>query len=80
MMAILTPVVGYVITAVQSGSLSINWHQVGLLALSGALAYLTKQLGTSTTITPAPGAPSAPVILTEKVMGVTVQNTNSANI
>ena len=40
--AILTPVVGYVLSILQSGSLTIDWHQILILALSGGLGYLVK--------------------------------------
>lgn len=80
MMSVLVPVVGYVFTVVNSGSFMINWHQVALMASSSFLGYIIKNLGTSTTITgtvtPMPGTPALPVILTEKVMGITLPQPN----
>lgn len=70
MMAITVPVVGYIITIIQSGSFMVSWHQIGLLAASGALGYILKQLGTSQTLT---SIPPIPVTVTEKTFGITVQ-------
>ena len=66
-MAVITPVIGYVATIVPNGSFAIDWHQVAILAISGGLGYLVKQLGTSTTL----NAPATATV-TETVMGVTL--------
>ena len=45
-MAVLTPVVGYVYQVLSAGGFDVDWHKVLVLAATGAVAYLIKQLGT----------------------------------
>lgn len=43
-MAVLTPVVGYVLQILNSGSLELDWKKLGLLAITGLLSYLLKNV------------------------------------
>jgi hypothetical protein len=45
-MFVITPIVGYIYQILSAGGFDIDWHKVLVLAASGAVAYLLKQLGT----------------------------------
>jgi hypothetical protein len=42
MMAVLTPVVGYVYQILSAGTFTFDWSYLGKLALSGFVGYLVK--------------------------------------
>lgn len=46
LMAILTPVLTFILNSIENGEFTLNWHLVYLSAVGGALAYLLKNLGT----------------------------------
>lgn len=46
LMAILTPVLTFILNSIEHGEFTLNWHLVYLSAVGGALAYLVKNLGT----------------------------------
>lgn len=46
LMAILTPVLTFILNSIEHGELTLNWHLVYLSAVGGAVAYLLKNLGT----------------------------------
>jgi hypothetical protein len=46
-MAVLTSVITLIYTSIQEGSLTVNWNQIGMVALSTTLAYITKNLLTN---------------------------------
>ena len=41
-MAILTPMFAIIVDSLNRGELNFNWKLIGIAAISGALAYLTK--------------------------------------
>jgi len=46
LMAVLTPVLTFILNSIEHGELTLNWHLVYLSAVGGAVAYLLKNLGT----------------------------------
>lgn len=46
LMAVLTPVLTFILNSIEHGELTLNWHLVYLSAVGGAVAYLIKNLGT----------------------------------
>lgn len=46
LMAVLTPVLTFILNSIEHGEFTLNWHLVYLSAVGGALAYLVKNLGT----------------------------------
>lgn len=48
-MAVGTPVIGYVLESLNKGSWDINWKQAGILALSATCMYLLKNFFTPKT-------------------------------
>jgi hypothetical protein len=46
-MAVLTPVVGYVYQIVNAGSFAFDFEKLGMLAISGLLGYLLKNVMTA---------------------------------
>ena len=47
LMAVLTPAVYIIQTSLEAGSLTLNWHQIGLAAVAGGFAYLVKNFFTA---------------------------------
>lgn len=47
LMAVLTPAVYIIQTSLEAGSLTFNWHQIGLAAVAGGFAYLVKNFFTA---------------------------------
>ena len=45
--AVLTAVVTFMYTSIQTGSLTFDWKAIGMAALSSALAYIMKNLLTN---------------------------------
>jgi hypothetical protein len=46
LMAVLTPVLTFIMNSLDHGEITLNWHLVYLSAVGGAVAYLLKNLGT----------------------------------
>ena len=47
LIAILTPVIVIIQQSIQAGSLTFNWQQLGMAAVGGLIAYLTKNFFTA---------------------------------
>lgn len=45
--AVLSAVITLLYSTIQSGTLTIDWKQIGIVALTSALAYITKNLVTN---------------------------------
>jgi hypothetical protein len=48
-MAALTPVFTTIYTSFEAGTFTLNWHLIGVNALGGAIAYLSKNFFTKPT-------------------------------
>jgi hypothetical protein len=45
--AVLSAVITLLYSTIQTGTLTIDWKQIGIVALTSALAYITKNLVTN---------------------------------